>query len=124
MTFEKEFNNWINGINKNEKPLNEIVAFWFGLIETEDGFTMYLIGSKEFDENDDDWACNNDFEPTNKYFDLPTNYTNGKSWNVILNDSLKILKDYANSSEFSTSIFRNAIAVACGFDDGDLNRIK
>ena len=85
---------------------------------------MYVIGSREFDENDDDWTCNNDFEPRNKYFDIPTSYSTNKDWEVILKDSLAILKEYVISQKFDTSIFRNAIAIALGFDGGDLNRVK
>jgi len=69
MIFEREFNNWIEEINMKESSVNGILAFWFGLFETENGYTMYLTGSNEFDEEDDDWACSIDFEPKDKYFD-------------------------------------------------------
>ena len=124
MKFTKEFNKWISGINKNEKPKDDIIAFWFGLFESANGYTMYLIGSKEFDKNDDDWACNSDFEPKNKYFDLPSDYVFGKNWETVLNDSLSILTEYISSNEFNKSIFKDATAIAVGFDDGDLHRLK
>ena len=124
MTFANEFYQWIRSINANETPNNEIIAFRFGLFETENGITMYLVGSKEFDEEDEDWACNEDFEPKNKYLELPSEYVKGKKWENVLKDALIILRAFINSDEFKTSIFKNSVAIAAGFDDGDLNRIK
>ena len=124
MSFSKEFNSWIEGINKADTPTEDIIAYWFGLFETANGYTMYLIGSKDFDENDDDWACNNDFEPKSKYFDLPSNYVKGKNWQSVLNDSISLVNQFLKSEEFDNSILKNASAIAIGFDDGDLHRIK
>jgi hypothetical protein len=64
--------NWIDGITKAENPDKTIVAYYFGLFETHDGYTIYLVGSKEYDSEDDDWACNNDFSPSEKYLPLET----------------------------------------------------
>lgn len=124
MTFENEFNNWISDINSHENPSKDIIAFWFGLFETENGFTMYLIGSKEFAENDDDWTCNEDFEPKDKYLNLPNESTTGRNFENVLEDSIDILRAFLESNDFKTSIFSSSIAIAIGFDDGDLIRIK
>ena len=65
MTTQEKFNNWLDDIIKNEKPNSDIIAYWVGIFETEEGYETYLIGSREFDSNDDDWACNVDFTPEN-----------------------------------------------------------
>ena len=124
MLLEKEFDFWIDEVNKTENPDNEVIAYWFGLFQTEKGYSMYLNGSIEFDDEDDDWACNTDFEPKNKYFEFPDDYVIGKNWEAVLEDSLRLLQGYLARPEFKESIFKNAIAIAAGFDNGDLNRIK
>jgi len=46
--------NWLLNICDTESPDKSIIGFNFGLFESEDGFTIYLTGSKEFDEDDPD----------------------------------------------------------------------
>jgi hypothetical protein len=48
MTLEKQFNDWITRLDKTEKVNKIIIAFNFGLIETTEGFSINLIGSKTF----------------------------------------------------------------------------
>ncbi len=120
---ELEIRDWIHQLNTSERPNSDIIAFHFGLIEKPEGYGMYLIGSKEFDENDDDWACNADFEPKRKYLDLSNTATGGKQWNDILTEVTELLKKYSRSAHFSSSIFSDAVAITTGFDDGDLVRI-
>ena len=83
MTSQQKFNNWLNDIIETEKPGNDILAYWFGIYESTGGYEIYLIGSKVFDDNNDDWASNVDFAPQNKYLSLGQN---GVSWGVILEE--------------------------------------
>ncbi|VTR49165.1 hypothetical protein [Sphingobacterium thalpophilum] len=120
----QRFHEWLNNINKTEKIDNSIVAFNFGLFESEEGFTMYLNGSKIFDKEDDDWAANMDFEPKQKYFSFGTEFLKDKDWKDILKYSENLVQTYIASEDFKTSIFVQAKGVAVGFDDGDLTIIK
>ncbi|WP_333888152.1 hypothetical protein [Sphingobacterium siyangense] len=120
----QRFHEWLNNINKTEKIDNSIVAFNFGLFESEEGFTMYLNGSKIFDKDDDDWAANMDFEPKQKYFSFGTEFLKDKDWEDILKYSQCLVQAYIASEEFKTSIFAQAKAIAVGFDDGELTIIK
>lgn len=124
MKYRNEFKKWIQEISDNESPNSSIIAFWFGLFETTNGYTLYLTGSNEYDKNDDDWACNNHFEPSNKYFPLPKEYVTNKNWQNILTDSIEIVNEYLESTDFENSILKEAVAVAIGFDNGDLYRLK
>ena len=54
MTIEQTFEEWLENINQTETVDNSIEGFNFGLIETTNGFEMYLIGSKTFDKDDED----------------------------------------------------------------------
>lgn len=118
---ENTFNNWLNQILKTEKPNADIQAYYFGIVETTEGYETYLIGSKEFDEKDDDWACNIDFVPKDKYLTLGQN---GVDWELILVDVKKCIENYIQTPNFKNSFLEKAKAIATGFDGGDMYRIK
>src|SRR4051794_4302142 len=55
------FTNWLDKILEQELP-KEIVAYNFNLYEGSGGtYDIQLIGSDEFDEDDEDWVCTNYF---------------------------------------------------------------
>lgn len=118
-----ELNNWLNSILKNEKPDNTIEAFYIGIFESGDGYMLYLTGSEYFDDNDDDWACNQDFIPQNRYCILPNEYSNYQ-WEKILSLVITEVKDFMQTPEYQNSFLNNSKAIAVGFDDGDLIRVK
>lgn len=120
----QRFQEWVAKINENEKIDNSIIAFNFGLFESEEGFTMYLNGSKIFDKDDDDWAANMDFEPKQKYFSFGMDFLKDKDWQNILKYSEYLVQTYIASELFKTSIFAQAKGIAVGFDDGNLTIIK
>ena len=55
---------WIRTVNHMEILPNEIVALNFGLYEP---YGIELTGSTEYDPENDDWACNEDFIPEQRY---------------------------------------------------------
>ena len=67
---KKQIENWLQKLSQDNIDDNGIVALYFGIYETETGFCLYLIGSKEYDANDDDWACSVDFEPRGNYLSI------------------------------------------------------
>lgn len=124
ITVDQRFHEWLETINKIEKIDKSIIAFNFGLFESEEGFTMYLNGSQTFDEDDEDWATNMDFEPKQKYFSFGSEFLKDKNWQDILNYSEHLVQTYVTSENFKASIFAHAKAIAVGFDDGELTIIK
>jgi len=124
MKFKEQFNNWINRLTKSEKPTTDIVAFNFGLFETEDGYTIYVIGAKSFDEDDPDWATEVDFEPKEKYLEINPDEAKGLEWNEVLEKSKTTIEQFVSSDKFENSFLRSAQAITTGFDGGDLLRIK
>lgn len=122
MILNQKFNNWLESISKEEKIDAAIIAFNFGIIESAKGYKIYLIGSKKYDEGDDDWATEEDYVPKEKYFLLKD--TSGKKWEDVLKISVELVSQYVNSEGFKTSEFKKAQAITTGFDDGDLVRIK
>lgn len=116
---KKDFLNWLNGITN--RPSGNIQAYWFGLFESEKGYVIYLTGSNNYDEVDDDWACNIDFTPENKYLDLGLK---GYKWEDVLDIATNLIKDFTKSEEYKKHFISKADHIAVGFDDGDLIKIK
>ena len=56
-SFQVELENWLGETVINEQPVDEIQAFRFGLGEVEEGYVLYLAGSKNYDEVNDEWAA-------------------------------------------------------------------
>jgi hypothetical protein len=115
---------WLFKLCDTETPDKSIIAYNFGLFETENGYTIYLIGSKEYDKDDQDWATNNDFEPSLKYYPLPTSEYKNLKWEKVLERIKSQLKDFTKTDKFKNSFFAKAKAITTGFDDGDLIKIK
>lgn len=124
MTIEKSFEAWLDQINKTEKVDSSIIAFNFGLFESNNGYTIYLIGSKEYDEENEDWATNVDFEPKDKYLHLEKVLIKTNNWEDVLSLSTKLISNYVSSPKYNVSILKDAQAITTGFDDGNLIKIK
>ena len=116
--------NWIKLLCIEEAPAECIIALNFGVFESLNGFTLYLIGSCDFDEEDDDWACSVVYEPKRKYLEIiPPGYVN-INYNLFLSEVIEIISSLLLDTEINESkLFYNRI-VTIGFDDGDLLRIK
>lgn len=76
----ERFSNWIKKIETSDSPNKKIIAFNFGVFESNESYKIYLIGSKKYDTENEDWACNVDYEPKEKYFDLYNNDLNNAEW--------------------------------------------
>ncbi len=128
MTFDEMFSVWINDIIRTEKPSKEIIAYKFGIFETPDvpsGYYLYLIGAKQYDPRDDDWAAGfGDFKPKSTYLGLPEKEFKDLKWDKVQTLIEKRVKQFVKSEEFKNSYFNDAKAITVGFDDGDLVRIK
>lgn len=117
-----EFKKWLDEICATEQPISEIIAYNFGLFEGEDGHTVYLVGSEEYDEDDSDWACNEDFTPVQRYFALPD--SSNDEWEVVQENVTQMLKQFMEEPVFEESFLAKATAITVGYDDGDLERVK
>lgn len=55
--------NWILEIDKTEQIPADIIAFSFNLYEP---YGIELVGTKWFDEENEDWACDEEYRPLQK----------------------------------------------------------
>ena len=114
MKTSETLSNWLKEIKK--KGLDpKVKGLYFGLFESENGYTIYLTGAYSIDSFE--WMLNEDYVADPKYLNLKSS----KKWNVILGDIknklIKLLKEDLFDSE-------NIEKICIGFDDGDIHFIK
>ena len=117
------FADWLRRISQSSPPPDDIAAHYFGLFESDGGYTAYLSGSREYDPGDDDWACREDYVPAEKYFVLREGFTAGTDWREVQRAVVGLVRRFIESPGSSGSFLAGASAVAVGFDDGDLERV-
>lgn len=115
---------WLDRIGRENPPSGEINAFNIGIFESPGGYTVYLIGSKEYDSQNDDWACQEDFTPRERYLELPLSFVSEKNWQQIEKGVIELVLKFLKSNEGSGHFLANADVVTVGFDDGVLVRVK
>lgn len=121
---KQELINWLNNIQKNDGiPPIEVIAFNFGIYESEAGYKIYFVGSFEYDENDDDWACIEMPTESHRYFDLPKELQI-KDSDEILTVCAKSLTELEKEGNLKIDLLKNAIAITIGFDEGELIKIR
>ncbi len=122
--FENQVIAWLYNIIAISVLPVEIKAIYFGIFESETWYVLYMIGSKEFDANSNDWACNNDFEPSEKYLAISIREINQLEWSRFLDQVKNILKYLIMNDQQISDFFVHISHVAVGFDDGDLHYLK
>lgn len=122
-SWEEKICNWLRSIDKPTPT--DITAIHIGLFESENSnYMLYLIGARHYDENDDDWACVEDFVPEQKYTDIHVGGIEDVEWEEILHTVIHIISRYVEKrAEDASSLFYHKI-VTVGFDEGDLTRIR
>lgn len=109
---------WIISIDQEEKLPEGIKALNFGLFEP---YGIELIGAKEYDPNDNDWACEEDFVPNQR--ECPDIEVSGDiEWEDFLNTIVQILKEL--TIDLKDLDVLKIEHITAGFCDGDLVVIK
>lgn len=115
---------WLQDIEKQDgMPPEVVIAFNFGLFESDQGYMVYLVGGFEYSEEDDDWACLEPPANDYRYLRFPDDIQS-ESWESILDYSEKILKELEREGAFNQTLIKNAKAITTGFDDGGLRKIR
>ena len=122
MFADKEFENWLIRVSHQEKPPDSVIAYNIGLFETSAGYSVYLVGASTFDEQNGDWACEEVFTPSERYFSI--SLSEPQTWDVVLAQVVEATRKFLKSKAGEYSFLASAKAVTVGFDDGDLVRVK
>ena len=118
------FEEWIFRVTKTEDVPADIRAFNFGLFRNSQGsYSTYVIGARRYDPEDDDWACEEDFCPNEKYFDLVEYSGEDCDWRDVQSKLVGTLRQLIASPRFKGCFLAPASAITVGFDDGDLERV-
>lgn len=102
-----------------EQPISEeIVGFCFNLYEDGNNrWSMELVGTASFDEDDSDWACDEvtDFGTRENSFA----WEKDAQWNEVLDEVLGTIKEYLEKGIYAEKL-KSGVGVGAGFVDGDL----
>ena len=118
----KLIHSWITRIDESENIPDSIIAFNFGIIETEDGYQVYLIGASDYDLEDDDWACEEDFIPEEKYLNLGE-ASSKWDWEEVQSIVKDSVEQFIITRVSPTTFLHKAEYLTTGCDDGELVRI-
>ncbi len=110
---------WIKKIDEEKSIGKEIKALYFGIGEID--YSLRLTGAIEYDKEDEDWACDEDYIPKNEEC-RDIEYPEGIDPEKVLRIIKKALKEII--SEFKEIELFKGRHVAVGFDDGELYIIK
>lgn len=117
MLYYEDFSKWLEG-NLEQLP-SDVVAVNFNLYEGADQtYDIQLIGTDTFNEEDEDWACEEIFTTGENVFLLPK--TNSiENWEDGLSFIRKMVEKYLENGKYA-NILKGLQAVGIGFVDGDI----
>lgn len=108
---------WLDDVLETDIP-KEVVAFGFNLYDDGNyNWSMELIGTSEFDVDDEDWLCNEvtDFNTREN----PFQWTKEAEWEEIFDDVLCVLKEYLKRGKY-VDVLKAKAGIGVGFVDGDV----
>ena len=116
-----EVSEWLDDVLEDVSDMGiptEVIAFGFNLYDDgDDNWSMELIGTSEFDTDDEDWLCNEvtDFDTR----DDPFQWYKKATWEEILNDITCLLDRYLKSGKYA-DVLKAKSGIGAGFVDGDV----
>ena len=112
---ESSFYNWLEDALK--KLPGNVEAVNFNLYDDGDNkWSVELVGSSTFDENNSDWACNEVYTTRENPYVL----TKKSDWKAIENLFTTFLLNYLERGKY-TQILKECRGIGIGFVDGDLS---
>ena len=113
---------WFFKLCDTEKPRNDVIAYNFGLFETDNCYAIHLIDSNEMD---DLAAARKEGTGTFfNYYPLSKNEYEALEWKQVLNKIKSQLEEFVNTEKFKNSSLAKAKTITMRFDDGDLLGLK
>ena len=112
----KKFKKWLDNILKTKLPAG-VIAINFNLYEDGDNkWSIELIGASSFDEENEQWACDEIFTTR----DNPFVFIEESDWKIIEIIYTNLINEYLENGKYS-NILKQYTAIGIGFVDGDLN---
>lgn len=111
-----DFEKWLDSIFTNKLDF-KVIALNFNIYETPNSYAIELIGSDEFDEEDEDWACDAIFSSDDVFEIEKSIFLN---WKSALEGISELIKEYLNKGNNSNYI-KSFKGIGVGFVDGDID---
>lgn len=112
-----EVANWLDKVLVQDIP-EDVVAFCFNLYDDGDNrWSMELVGTERFDEDDEDWPCD-------EVTDFGTRegllaWSKEAEWEAVFEEVCTVLKQYLEKGKYA-SILKSKAGIGVGFVDGDV----
>lgn len=124
MDIYSEFVNWLDNLLENNEMPNNTAAFCFNLYEEsiEDYvYAVQLVACDKFDENDDDWACEEVWSSEEDIFCVELSDEDEKDWKAAQSLIADWIREYLENGKYSDILKSKPVGI--GFVDGDLELI-
>ncbi|MBL52273.1 MAG: hypothetical protein GY695_14980 [Aestuariibacter sp.] len=116
---EKDFIEWLDRQLNVDIP-SDVIAFNINIYESP--FNVELVGSSEFDPENEDWACNEDWVSEPRMESVSAELF-GSSWEEAQENIFAMAKAYLSSGVTNAKKLNSAKAFAVGFVDGSLRYV-
>ena len=117
-----DFSNWLDKYLINDLP-NEVTVVNFNLYEgAENTYDIEIVGCVSFDENDEDWACNEVFNTREDLFSIPRK-NDIKQWEQGLHFITALVNRYIENGRYANKL-KNYEAIGIGFVSGSIDIIQ
>lgn len=111
---------WLDSILNQEIP-ESVVAFCFNLYEDGDNqWSMELVGTESFDEEAEDWACDEITDFGSREHNMEWN--SSSEWDEVLAEIVTEVKRYLENGKYA-DVLKAKKGVGAGFVDGDIEII-
>lgn len=107
----KKFKNvtgWLSHLCLKNKPVETGLEYKFGLFESPGDYTLFLVGNKIDDQNENLIISSIGFEPESMYFSLPKAYFKNLNREQLLEKVTTDLKSFTTTSKFKESFLKEA----------------
>ncbi len=118
----KTLSEWLFKLCDTENPNESIVAYNFGIFESQNDYTIVLTGSKQYDKVRNTVTI--DFEPSIMYYALPEKEFGNLKPEEVQNSITNQLKDFMETAKFKHSFFAKAKAIVTAYNGENLVEAK
>lgn len=118
---QEKFNLWLDNLLLSNPLQDNFMAINFNIYDiNEDTYDVQLIASSIYDENDDDWACEEIYTSGEDCFFMQKD--ENMDHEIALETVMEMVGEYINCGKFASTL-KSGIAICAGFVDGDIDCI-
>lgn len=113
----EQFEKWLDKYLQKGFP-DDVIAANFNIYEDSDDYwSLEIVGTRSFDEENEDWACDEitDLGSRENLFSWKAD----EEWEVVLENVIELIKEYLEKGKYANTL-KGLTAVGAGFVDGDI----